>query len=82
MNYDIWEQADRIALKAKNKLGFIDGKITKPTMREGEESAKANAQGIVNSMITSWIMNVIDSKLHASVAYVELAHEMWGNIQK
>lgn len=35
-NYDLWEQAVRTAFKAKNKLGFIDGKITKPTVTEGE----------------------------------------------
>ena len=52
-NYDLWEQAVRTALKAKNKLGFIDGKITKPAVIEGEESDEANAWDMVNSMITS-----------------------------
>ena len=43
-NYDLWEQAVRKALGAKNKLGFIDGKITKPEMNKGDEnSAIANA---------------------------------------
>ena len=28
-DYDLWEQAVRIVLKAKNKLSFIDGKLTK-----------------------------------------------------
>ena len=27
-NYDLWERAVRTTLKAKNKLGFIDRKIT------------------------------------------------------
>jgi len=35
-NCDLWEQAIRTTLKAKNKLAFIDGKITKPTVKEGE----------------------------------------------
>lgn len=77
-NYYLWEQAIKTALKVKNKHGFIDGKITKPTVSEGEESTEANAW----DMITSWIMNMIDPKLHASTAYVELAHEMWTNIEK
>jgi len=42
-HYDMWEQAVRIALKAKNKLSFIDGKITKLEVNEGEVSAEANA---------------------------------------
>jgi len=29
-NYDIWEWAIRTALKAKNKLIFIDGTLEKP----------------------------------------------------
>jgi len=36
----------------------------------------------VNSMIVSWIMNVIDPKLHKSVAYVDSAQKLWKNIQK
>jgi len=69
-------------LKAKNKLGFIDGKITKPTVNEGEELDEANAWDVVNSMITSWIMNVMDPKLHGSIGYAESAHKMWTDIQK
>ena len=41
-----------------------------------------NAWNMVNSMITSWILNVIDSKLHTSVAYEDIARKMWLNIQK
>ena len=63
-NYDMWEKAVRAALKAKNKLDFVDGSITKPATDLGELSAWE----IVNSMITSWILNVIDPKLHTSVA--------------
>lgn len=33
-------------------------------------------------LICSWIINVIDPKLHASVAYVETAYEMWQNLRK
>ena len=29
-NYDLWERAVRTALKAKNKLGFIEGTLKKP----------------------------------------------------
>jgi len=42
-NYDNWEQLVRIVLKAKNKLGFIDRKITKPKVNEGEVSVGGNA---------------------------------------
>jgi len=35
-----------------------------------------NAWEMVNSTICSWIINVIDPKLHASVAYAKTAYEM------
>jgi len=36
----------------------------------------------VNSMVTSWILNVIDPKLHASIVYTDSAQATWENIQK
>jgi len=81
-NYVMWEQVVRTALKAKNKLAFIDGKIIKPVIKDGFYSAEANAWEMVNSMVKSWIMNVINPKLHLSVAYVDSAQRMWDNIQK
>ena len=81
-NYDLQEQAVRTALKAKNKLSFIDGKITKPKVNEWEISAEATAWDIVNSMITSWIINVIDPKLHISVAHSKSICEIKENIKK
>lgn len=81
-NYDLWEQAMRTALTAKNKLGFIKGKIEKPMVTDKEGSAEANEWDIVNSMITSWIMNVIDPRLHSSLAYIDTAQKLWENIKK
>ena len=37
---------------------------------------------MVNSMICSWIINVINPKLHTSIAYAETAYEMWKNLRK
>ena len=42
-NYDLWEAAVRTELKAKNKLGFIDGTQTKPTIAEGQDPSKLQA---------------------------------------
>ena len=44
--------------------------------------AEINAWEMVNSMIQSWIMNVIEPQLHKSVAYVDLAPKLWENIKK
>ena len=70
-NYDLLEQAVRIALRAKNKSAFIDRKLIKPVVKECEYLEEVVTWEMVNSMTTSWIMNVIDPKLHPSVPYVE-----------
>ena len=81
-NYELWESAVRTSLRSKNKLGFIDGTITKPTVQDGKTAAEINAWEMVNSMVQSWIMNIIDPKLHKSVAYVNSAQSLWENIRK
>ena len=57
-----------MALKSKNKLGFIEGTLTKLKPKEGEDYSELVAWEMVNSIICSWIVNVIDPKLHASMA--------------
>ena len=42
-NYDLWERAVRTALKAKNKLAFIDGSLTRPAAKEDEEFSECHA---------------------------------------
>jgi len=81
-NYDLWEKAVKTALKSKNKLGFIDGSIQRPMVEKEEFLAELNVLEMVNSMVISWILNVLDPKLHASIAYVDSAHITWENIHK
>ena len=70
------------ALTAKNKVAFINGMITKPDIATGAKAAEVNAWVIVNSMVTSWILNAIDPKLHATIAYADSTQSIWQNIQK
>jgi len=39
-NYDLWREAIRIALKAKNKLGFIEGTLTKSKPKKRRRSKR------------------------------------------
>jgi len=78
-NYELWEQAVPTALMAKNKLGFIDDSIAEP---EDKSTVEGIAWIVVNSMVTSWIMNVIDPKLHTSFAYAKSVGALWENIHK
>ena len=55
------------ALRAKNKLSFIDGSLSKPDVNDEETRAWEKC----NSMVISWIFNVLILELHDSVAYVD-----------
>ena len=68
-NYDLWERVVRTALKAKNKLRFIDGMLERPNEQEDEEFTECHAWDMVNSMLCSWMLNIIDPKLQMSIAY-------------
>jgi len=41
-NFDLWEVAVRTALKAKNKLGFIEGTLKRPKETSDEDFFEAN----------------------------------------
>ena len=35
-NYELWQQAVRILLRSKNKIGFIEGILQRPVLKEGD----------------------------------------------
>ena len=82
LNHDLWERAVRTALKAKNKLGFIDGSLARPAATGSDEFSECHAWDMVNSMLCSWMLNIIDPKLRMRVAYSETANTMWHDLRK
>jgi len=54
----------------------------KLVVKKGEYLTKANTWEMINSMSCSWIMNMIDPKLHPRIAYVDITHKMWEKLQK
>ncbi|KAJ4768963.1 Retroelement pol polyprotein-like [Rhynchospora pubera] len=77
-NYDMWVKAMRNALRAKNKLGFIDGTVMEPKIGDLEYGL----WGTCNSMMVSWVFNSIDPSLQPSVAYYETIKEMWDDLRE
>ncbi|XP_031396885.1 uncharacterized protein LOC116207907 [Punica granatum] len=66
------------ALQAKNKLGFIEGKVKQPA--EGEPH---HEQWVTcNSMLVSWIFNHLDEDLHSSVAGAKNAKVLWDDLKE
>lgn len=76
-NYGSWTRAMRIALGAKNKLGFVTGTIPKPA-----ETSENHAKWLrSNDMATSWILNSITKELHNSVLYAESVADIWKDLK-
>ncbi|KAI9194995.1 hypothetical protein LWI28_010706 [Acer negundo] len=77
-NYASWSRAMLIGLSVKNKLGFIDGSITKP------ESTNLNlltSWTRNNNVVISWILNSVSKEISASIIYAESAHEIWVDLR-
>ncbi|KAL5752352.1 hypothetical protein ACOSQ2_022859 [Xanthoceras sorbifolium] len=55
-NYSTWSRAMLIAFSVKNKLGFIDGSIPKPS---GIDLELVNSWTRNNNVVIFWILNFI-----------------------
>lgn len=62
----------RNSLQAKQKLGFIDGTLTKPT-----QEPYLSLWLAANSMIIGWIRTSMDSKIHSTFSYESVAATLW-----
>ncbi|KAL5754433.1 hypothetical protein ACOSP7_022653 [Xanthoceras sorbifolium] len=77
-NYASWSRAMLIALSVKNKLGFVDGSITKP---EGTQIELLNSWIRNNNIVISWILNLVSKDISASIIFTESAHEIWQDLK-
>jgi hypothetical protein len=71
-NYGTWLRAINMALRAKNKLGFVDGTLIKPT-----SSNDLSQWERCNDLVCSWIFNSIKGEIRSSILYDETAREIW-----
>ncbi|XP_074315349.1 uncharacterized protein LOC141651541 [Silene latifolia] len=81
-NYQLWADAVRNGLDAKNKLTFIEGTVKRPVVEEGaQEIMEAVAWRQCNAMIKAWLRNSIDPKLHPSIVFSETVVEIWKELR-
>ncbi|XP_068331494.1 uncharacterized protein [Pyrus communis] len=73
-NYSSWSKSMLHALRAKNKIGFIDGSIKPPF--EDEKLGDYALWARCNSMILSWISNSVKSHLSNGVVHAS-AYTIW-----
>ncbi|KAL5556865.1 hypothetical protein UlMin_039101 [Ulmus minor] len=75
-NFHTWRRAMLMALNAKNKIGFVDGTISRPL----STYLIFNAWSRCNSMISSWIINVVTRDISDSLLYLDSVYEIWRDL--
>ena len=75
-NYDDWNAAMRIALDAKNKIGFIDGTLARPE----ESHSSFRIWSRCNSMVKSWLLNSVSPQIYRSILRLNDASDIWRDL--
>ncbi|XP_076894024.1 uncharacterized protein LOC143546196 [Bidens hawaiensis] len=77
-NYTVWANSFSLALKAKNKIGFIDRSCKKPI----ENEILASQWEMCNSVVLTWILNSVCEELSVGQIYSKLASEVWDDLKE
>jgi len=65
-----------LALTAKNKIGFINGFLPKPSdIPESDPLGFAWCR--CNNMVLSWLINSVSKEIAASIIYIDSTANMW-----
>ena len=72
-DFDSWKRTFLIALSSKNKVGFVDGRVSKPA----DDSLLLPHWQRCNDLVASWILNSLHKDISGSVLYCNTAEELW-----
>ncbi|KAF5468774.1 hypothetical protein F2P56_012899 [Juglans regia] len=78
-NYVTWARTMRRALNIKNKLGFIDGRISKPIQ---DSDPLLIPWERCNDMIIAWIQHSVGSEHRSSIAHADTAANVWKDLRE
>ncbi|XP_031378383.1 uncharacterized protein LOC116193772 [Punica granatum] len=77
-NYLTWSRAMRIALTAKGKLGFVEGRVPKPPAGD----PNLESWEMCNSLVLAWIFNGLEKELQPSATYATEAKTLWDDLKE
>ena len=77
-NYADWSREMKDFLLAKNRAGFIDGSIKKPT--ESQEIFKSWQRS--DALIKGWLTTAMEKDIRNSVKYAATAKEIWDDLEE
>ncbi|KAG7585030.1 Retrotransposon gag domain [Arabidopsis thaliana x Arabidopsis arenosa] len=75
-DFHSWRRSILMALNIRNKLGFINGTISKPP----EEHRDFGAWSRCNDIVSTWLMNSVDKKIGQSLLFISTAQGIWNNL--
>ncbi|KAB5557482.1 hypothetical protein DKX38_008391 [Salix brachista] len=73
-NYVSWSRAISRALRAKNKIGFVNGTLPKPT---DVSDLLFEAWERCNDLVVSWLQNSVSPSVKSSLVLVDDARVLW-----
>ncbi|XP_025625354.1 uncharacterized protein [Arachis hypogaea] len=76
-NYNEWSRVMLIALKSKNKLGFVDSTLPKPSVDDPNFSAWDKC----NTFVVAWILQFLSNKISRSVIWNDIAVDIWNDLR-
>ncbi|KAF8387898.1 hypothetical protein HHK36_026560 [Tetracentron sinense] len=79
-NYSSWKRAMEMALTAKNKIGFVNGSLPKPS-DESDSDPLSFSWCRCNNMLLSWLLNSVSKEIAASIIYIDSAADIWMDLQ-
>lgn len=74
-NYRSWSHAITIALRAKSKLGFVDGSLPKPTETIADWER-------CYDLVGSWILNSVSPEIYPSILHFGSVAQIWSNLKE
>ncbi|KAL2252504.1 UNVERIFIED_CONTAM: hypothetical protein Sindi_0045100 [Sesamum indicum] len=76
-NYLTWARSIKIAIGAKQKLGYIDGTYQKPMDdKEALENWKKN-----DYMVYSWVLSSISKEIAEAFLHADPARDLWVELE-
>lgn len=65
-DFHSWKRSVRLALNVRNKLGFVNGTISKPS----ENDPTFGSWSRCNDMVATWLLNSVSKTISASLLYI------------
>ncbi|GJW88262.1 ribonuclease H-like domain-containing protein, partial [Tanacetum coccineum] len=77
-NYKIWRAAITIAIHTKNKLDFINGKVSRPE----EEEFMQEQWDRCNSVVLNWILGCVSQDVFIGQVFSKDAKTVWDELEE